>query len=141
MIDNLMKVFEGLTMGLMLTRCIQRFFLKRCTLMVYVIYLFILYFVQNSSREALIRSFQLAFSLLNISLAEGGRLADYILMYSEEVSCLFLNLSYGNILKIHFHGIFRVTCTITSQISLYTSDVNDNHFRESVWCCPSCSTC
>lgn len=108
--------------------------------MVYVIFLFILYFVQNSSREALIRSFQLAFSLLNISLAEGGRLADYILVYIE-VSCLFLNLSYGSILKIHFHGKFRVTCTITPQISLYTSDVNDNHFRESVWCSPSCSTC
>lgn len=30
---------------------------------------------KNSSREALIRSFQLAFSLLNISLAEGGSLA------------------------------------------------------------------
>nr|GEW73455.1 hypothetical protein [Tanacetum cinerariifolium] len=54
---------------------------------------------ENSSREALIRSFQLAFSLLNISLAEGGFVQNSsreALIQSFQLAFSLLNISLAD---------------------------------------------
>lgn len=78
--------------------------------------------VQNSSHEVLVRSFQLAFSLRDISLGKKGKVLKH-----QHKFVLQSNSNSGYILCSNC----RITATIALQIPIYSSHIDDPLFIQS----------